>query len=98
MLGIETVNERVVIDRNRITGAGVTSGIDFGLVLISILAGENAAKIIQLQLEYNPSPPFNAGSPETIEKKLLEKGIQTTQPMFDYRKAKIESIAKSLKL
>lgn len=96
MFGIETITERVVIDRNRITGGGVTSGIDFGLVLISILAGENAAKLIQLQLEYNPSPPYNAGSPETIEKDLLEKGIRNTQPMFAYRKAIIESITKSV--
>ena len=64
MLGVEVGTERVVVDRNRITGGGVTGGIDFGLVLAAKLCGEETAKMIQLLLEYNPAPPFNAGSPE----------------------------------
>lgn len=68
-------NERVVIDRNRITGGGVTAGLDFALVLAAKIYGENTAKEIQLMLEYNPAPPFNCGSPENIEKQLLEKII-----------------------
>ncbi|GET39820.1 DJ-1/PfpI superfamily protein [Microseira wollei NIES-4236] len=51
MLGVEVVPERVAIDRNRITGAGVTSGIDFGLTLVSLLCGEDVAKMTQLMLE-----------------------------------------------
>jgi cyclohexyl-isocyanide hydratase len=64
-LGAKPVDRRVVIDRNRITGGGVTAGIDFGLTLAAKLAGEDAAKAIQLSLEYDPAPPFDAGSPGT---------------------------------
>jgi cyclohexyl-isocyanide hydratase len=54
---------RVVIDRNRITGGGVTAGIDFGLILAERLVGQEAAKTIQLAIEYNPAPPFRAVIP-----------------------------------
>jgi cyclohexyl-isocyanide hydratase len=63
--GAEPVRERVVIDRNRMTGGGVTAGIDFGLTLLAELRGEQAAKVTQLAMEYDPQPPFNCGSPET---------------------------------
>ncbi len=55
---------RVVTDRNRVTGGGVTAGIDFALVLLAKLLGEDIAKMTQLALEYDPTPPFNAGTPE----------------------------------
>lgn len=61
--GVEAVHERVVIDRNRITGGGITSGIDFGLTVLRELRGETVAKVTQLLIEYNPEPPFNTGSP-----------------------------------
>jgi len=63
-LGVEVVKARVVIDRNRVSGGGVTAGIDFGLALLAKLRGEHAAKLSQLALEYDPAPPFDAGSPE----------------------------------
>lgn len=63
--------ERVCIDRNRITGGGVTAGIDFALMLASLLAGRATAEAIQLMLEYNPAPPFNAGSPDTAPQDVL---------------------------
>ncbi len=66
LLGAEAVKERVVIDRNRVTGAGVTAGIDFGLTLIARLWGEDQAKLIQLGQEYDPAPPFAAGSPDLV--------------------------------
>jgi len=62
--GAIPVAERVVRDRNRISGGGVTAGIDFGLTVAAELAGEEVAKSIQLVLEYDPQPPFNSGSPE----------------------------------
>lgn len=62
---------RVVIDRNRITGGGVTAGIDFGLVLVAQIAGEQAAKAIQLGLEYNPAPPFEGGHPDIAEPAIV---------------------------
>ena len=64
-LGIEGSHERVVADRNRFTGGGVTAGIDFGLTLLAELRGEEVAKVTQLMMEYDPAPPFAAGSPDT---------------------------------
>lgn len=63
LFGAIPVRERVVIDRNRITGGGVTAGIDFGLVVAAKLAGDAVAQRIQLMMEYDPAPPFDAGSP-----------------------------------
>ncbi len=62
--GAKPVAERVVRDRNRISGGGVTAGIDFGLTLAAELAGEDVAREIQLAIEYDPQPPFDAGTPE----------------------------------
>src|SRR4051794_5392627 len=56
---------RVCVDRNRVTGGGVTAGIDFALTLVSLLHDQRTAEAIQLRLEYNPAPPFNSGSPDT---------------------------------
>ena len=81
--GAEPVAERVVFDRNRVTGAGVTAGIDFGLALVARLRDEDYARTIQLMAEYDPQPPFHAGSP-------AEAGPELTKilsDMFvDYRK------------
>ncbi|WP_454628907.1 DJ-1/PfpI family protein [Bradyrhizobium cenepequi] len=62
---------RVCIDRNRITGGGVTAGVDFALTLVSELVDRSTAEAIQLRLEYNPKPPFNAGSPDTAPAEIL---------------------------
>jgi len=63
-LGAIPTRDRVVVDRNRITGGGVTAGIDFGLQVTALLRNENYAKAVQLYLEYDPAPPFDSGSPE----------------------------------
>lgn len=78
-LGVEVGTERVVVDRNRITGGGVTAGIDFGLTIASILYGEETAKIVQLLIEYNPAPPFDVGSPEKAGPELVDKAILLMQ-------------------
>lgn len=62
---------RVCVDRNRVTGGGVTAGIDFALKLVSILSDQKTAESIQLMLEYNPAPPFDAGSPDTAPPEVL---------------------------
>ncbi|GIQ73336.1 DJ-1/PfpI family protein [Bradyrhizobium sp. RD5-C2] len=62
---------RVCVDRNRFTGGGVTAGIDFALTLVSELVDRKTAEAIQLRLEYNPAPPFNAGSPDTAPAEIL---------------------------
>ncbi len=71
-MDVEVVHERVVIDRNRISGGGVTAGIDFGLVLLAQLRGETAAKMTQLMLEYDPKPPFECGTPASAGPALTD--------------------------
>jgi putative intracellular protease/amidase len=62
--GAEPVAERVVVDGKVVTAAGVSSGIDMALRLAALVAGEDAARAIQLGIEYDPEPPFDSGSPE----------------------------------
>lgn len=70
-LGVEAEHSRVVRDRNRMTGGGVTAGIDFGLTLLAELRGEMVAKVTQLALEYDPAPPFDTGSPDKAGPELV---------------------------
>lgn len=69
--GAIPANTRVCVDRNRITGGGVTAGIDFALTLVSIMVDRPTAEAIQLRIEYNPAPPFNAGSPDTAPPEVV---------------------------
>ena len=80
MFGAEAVQARVVVDRNRISGGGVTAGIDFGLVLLAQLRGEDAAKSTQLMLEYDPQPPFDSGTPKTAEPHILKQVMGILEP------------------
>jgi cyclohexyl-isocyanide hydratase len=68
--GAEPVAERIVWDGNIVTGGGVTAGIDFALALVARLRGEGYAKALQLQAEYAPAPPFDAGSPAKADPRL----------------------------
>jgi cyclohexyl-isocyanide hydratase len=72
LFGAEPVAERVVEDRNRITGGGVTAGIDFGLRVVARLRDEQYAKMLQLVFEYDPQPPLQAGSPEGAGAELTD--------------------------
>ena len=82
-LGVKVGTERVVVDRNRYTGGGVTAGIDFALTVAAALYGEEVAKMTQLLMEYDPAPPFNVGSPEKAGSKLVNKAIAyATQNLF----------------
>jgi putative intracellular protease/amidase len=71
-LGIEVVEERVVFDGKYATSAGVTAGIDMALALAAKIAGERVAQAIQLGIEYDPDPPFDAGSPRTAPAEIVE--------------------------
>jgi transcriptional regulator GlxA family with amidase domain len=62
-LGVDAVEERVVFDGKLVTAAGVSAGIDMALALAGQIAGEQVAQAIQLGIEYDPHPPFDAGSP-----------------------------------
>ncbi|WPO97748.1 DJ-1/PfpI family protein [Pseudomonas sp. HR96] len=77
-LGAEPVAERVVRDGNLITGGGVTAGIDFALTLVAELFDEQTAQVLQLQIEYAPAPPFDAGSPATAPAAVLAQGWDNT--------------------
>ena len=71
-LGAEVVPERFVFDGKYATAAGVTAGLDMALALAGRIAGEQVAQAIQLGLEYDPEPPFNAGSPEKAPAEIVE--------------------------
>jgi cyclohexyl-isocyanide hydratase len=78
--GAVPTNTRVCVDRNRITGGGVTAGIDFALTLVSIMVDRRTAEAIQLGIEYNPAPPFNSGSPDTAPAEILELAKERIAP------------------
>ncbi|MGE0823120.1 MAG: DJ-1/PfpI family protein [Candidatus Binatia bacterium] len=96
--GANPVTSRIVVDRNRITGGGVTAGIDFGLYVASLIAGEQVARAIQLQLEYNPEPPFDSGSPMTAAPELVTTARQRAAGMIDERLAATRRAARRLGL
>lgn len=70
--GAIPTRERVVFDGNVVTGAGVSAGIDMALTLAAEIAGDDAAKAIQLGIEYDPHPPFDCGSPDKASPELVE--------------------------
>jgi cyclohexyl-isocyanide hydratase len=70
-LGALPCYDRVCVDRNRITGGGVTAGIDFGLTVVAAINGQKAAEVTQLALEYDPQPPFTAGHPRTCKPDIV---------------------------
>jgi cyclohexyl-isocyanide hydratase len=71
--GAHQVDERVVVDGNLITGGGITAGLDFGLVVLAEMLGEEVARSIQLILEYDPAPPFDSGHPDRADADTLER-------------------------
>ncbi|WP_419685268.1 DJ-1/PfpI family protein [Burkholderia theae] len=89
-LGAVPVRERVVRDGNLITGGGVTAGIDFALTIAAELAGDEEAQAIQLQLEYAPAPPFDAGSPDTAPASVVKRATERSAAGFAKRKQIIE--------
>ncbi|MER5932153.1 DJ-1/PfpI family protein [Streptomyces sp. NPDC002054] len=69
--GVEPTGERVVIDGKYVTAAGVSSGIDMGLTLLGRIAGDRVAQSVQLLIEYDPQPPYDAGSPDKAPADLV---------------------------
>ena len=83
MFGATPVEDRVVTDRNRITGGGVTAGIDFGLVIASRLRGRPAAEVLQLYNEYDPHPPFAAGTPAVAPLATKDAAFRALASAYD---------------
>jgi cyclohexyl-isocyanide hydratase len=87
LVGAEPVAARVVEDGNRITGGGVTSGIDFGLTLLARLAGEEYARGWQLGTEYDPHPPFEAGTPDKAGEFIEGEVLKVLGPRVEHVRA-----------
>jgi len=96
LLGAEPVVQRVVVDRNRVTGGGVTAGIDFRLVVVRELVGASAAQEIQLAIEYQPSPPYESGLPSTARAEVREAVLQAAAQSLEERRRIVERVAQSL--
>ncbi len=89
LFGAEPVKDRYIIDRNRITGGGVSAGLDFGLAVVAELRGRPYAEAIQLLAEYAPEPPFNSGSPDTAP----QQHVDMFSTMFVSFKERVKRIA-----
>ena len=97
-LGAIPVSERVVVDGTIVTAAGVASGLDFALTLAAILEGEATAREIQLQIEYDPAPPFDSGSPRTASPDIVEKLRGRLAPLNEERRLVAERVGRKLGL
>jgi cyclohexyl-isocyanide hydratase len=87
---------RVVRDGNVITGGGVTAGIDFALNVVAELTDPETAQAIQLQIEYAPAPPFDAGLPETAPPAILARVRERMSAMATQRRDAVEAAAARL--
>ena len=93
LFGAEPVAERVVVDRDRVTGGGVTAGIDFAFRLMAEVRGEEHARLVQLGLEYDPRPPFDSGAPERADEALVAKYRRRADRMAPDREAELRAAA-----
>ncbi len=96
LFGAEPVAERVVFDRNRVTGGGVTAGIDFALALTAQIEGEDYARAIQLGLEYDPHPPFDSGTPSKAGEQLVKQVYERSDRMAPDREERVRVAAERL--
>jgi cyclohexyl-isocyanide hydratase len=94
--GAIPVNERVVVDGSYIFAAGVTAGIDGALRLAAELRGDDAARTIQLYMEYAPKPPFDSGTPETAPPAILRQARLSVQDITAQREATARRVAARL--
>jgi len=94
--GAIPLHERVVIDGNVITGGGVTAGIDFGLRVVAEVAGEVAARRIQLGIEYDPQPPFEGGHPRAADPALVRQVTEAAATRQSERRKQVERAAAAL--
>lgn len=69
--GVEPTGDRVVLDGKYVTAAGVSAGIDMGLTLIGRISGDAVAQAVQLGIEYDPQPPYDAGSPQKAPAEIV---------------------------
>ena len=91
--GATPVDERVVVDGTVITGGGVTAGIDFALRIAADVAGRAGAEAIQLGIEYDPHPPFDAGTPRTAPADVVATAERQAADRQRYRAAQVAAAA-----
>ena len=96
LFGAEPIAERVVFDRNRVTGGGVTAGIDFALALTAKIQGDEYAKAVQLGLEYDPHPPFDSGTPDKAEDALVQRVHERSNTMAPDRERRVRAAAERM--
>lgn len=87
---------RLTVDGNLFTSGGVTAGIDMALRVAAEVAGDDVAQQIQLWIEYDPEPPFNAGSPETAPRAIVEQVVAASAQRMAIRRAAVERAAAML--
>ncbi|SMQ71159.1 cyclohexyl-isocyanide hydratase [Plantibacter sp. VKM Ac-1784] len=92
-LGAIPTQQRVVVDRNRVTGGGVTAGIDFALTLVAKLVDQPTAEVIQLRMEYNPAPPFHAGHPDEAPAEIVNRYKDRVAPSLAKREQAVAEAA-----
>ena len=94
--GARPSDERLCIDGTLFTAGGVTSGIDMALKVVAELCGEETAKLIQLQIEYDPKPPFPGGTPKTSEPAVVERYLAMSQARFERRALAVDRAAAAM--
>lgn len=93
LFGATAVNERVVVDGNWVFAAGVTAGIDGALRLAAELRGDDAARAIQLYMQYAPEPPFDSGTPERAPAAILDQARRAVADITARREATARRVA-----
>lgn len=84
---------RTVFDRNRVTGGGVTAGIDFALALTAAIRGEDHARFVQLSIEYDPAPPFDSGTPDKADAATIARYRAMVAARAGDREARVRAVA-----
>jgi cyclohexyl-isocyanide hydratase len=96
LFGAIPVDARVVVDGNLVSAAGVTAGIDGALRVAAMMRGDDAARLIQLYMEYAPEPPFDSGSPASAPPAVLEAARRTFEDMTRRRETTARRVAQRL--
>ena len=94
--GAIPVDERVVVDGKLVCAGGVTAGIDGALRVMAMLRGDEAAQLVQLQMQYAPEPPFNSGTPKTAPPAILAEAKRAVQTITEQRQRTAERAARRL--
>lgn len=97
LLGATADDSRMCIDGNIFTSGGVTSGIDMAIKAVALMLDEDTARQIQLQIEYDPEPPFAGGTPRTSPEHIIQRCIEQTKSRKAIRAAAVKQAAENLR-